>query len=272
MFYCGGPTCPYTGVAVEKATKAGYTNVKGYQDGLPGWKKAKLPVHVEAEWLAKHLDPQHVVLDVRKDAGSAQSHIKGAVAMPVDEIQAMTDKFIDQQKAAHLPGVRDMRAPVIVYAESHTSKPALLAYRELRNWGYKKATILYGGFDKWQEKGLPTESGSGAARIAYEKKLAPGAVEPKEFVALQKADDAVIIDVRTDKEVAESGKIDGARHIPLEQLEDKVSELPRDRQILVYCANGIRAEMGYQMLKDKGFQVRYLNETIDVSPDGTYTI
>ena len=36
VFYCGGPTCPYTSEAVEKAQAAGYTNLKGFQAGLPG--------------------------------------------------------------------------------------------------------------------------------------------------------------------------------------------------------------------------------------------
>ena len=70
VFYCGGATCPYTGVAVKKAREAGYTNLKGFQAGLPGWKKAKLPVHSDASWLAKNLNTQHVVLDVRAKAES----------------------------------------------------------------------------------------------------------------------------------------------------------------------------------------------------------
>ena len=133
VFYCGGPTCPYTGVAVKMAQEAGYTNLKGFQAGLPGWKKAKLPVHAEASWLKKKLNPQHVILDVRDVSQSSQSHIKGAVALPTAQIQAMTQQFIDQQKIAQLPGVSDMRAPLIVYAENHTAPAALLAYKELRS-------------------------------------------------------------------------------------------------------------------------------------------
>ena len=160
MFYCGGPTCPYTGVAVKKAQAAGYTNLKGFQAGLPGWKKAKLPVHSEPGWLAKKLDPQHVILDVRDRAQSSQSHVQGAVAMPTAELQAMTQRFIDEQRIAELPGVTDQRAPIIVYADSHTSKAALLAYKELRTWGYGKTTILKDGFAGWQAAGLPTASGA----------------------------------------------------------------------------------------------------------------
>ena len=72
VFYCGGPTCPYTGVAVAKAQQAGYSNLKGFQAGIPGWKKSKLPVHSEASWLANNLNSQYVILDVRDKAVSSQ--------------------------------------------------------------------------------------------------------------------------------------------------------------------------------------------------------
>ncbi len=270
VFYCGGPTCPYTSMSVEKAQKAGYTKLKGYQGGLPVWKKAKLPVHSESAWLAKSLNPQHVILDVRDKAASSESHIKGAVALPVADIQAMTKQFIAEKKEPELPGLTDLRAPVVVYADSHTSKEALLAYKELRNWGYKGTTVLNGGFSKWVEKGLPTEKGEATTAIVYVKKLAPGAIDPKEFVALEKSREGVVlVDVRTDKEAA-AGVIKDAVHIPLEQLEDRIGELPTDKEIILYCANGIRAEMAHQTLDKKGIKNRFLNEYIVIDKSGQY--
>ena len=272
VFYCGGPTCPYTGEAVGKAQEAGYTNLKGFQAGLPGWKKSKLPVHSEATWLARNLNTQHVILDVRDKAASSQSHIQGAVALPQTELQAMTQRFIAEQKVPELPGVTDLRAPVVVYADSHTSKEALLAYKELRNWGYTGTTVLNGGLSNWAAAGLPTEQGAAATTIVYEKKLAPGAIAPKEFVALEESRDGVLfVDVRTDQEAA-AGVIRDARHIPLEQLEDRYADLPKDKEIILYCANGIRAEMAYQTLDKLGFKTRFLNETIMIDKTGHYTM
>ena len=270
VFYCGGPTCPYTGEAVGKAQEAGYTNLKGFQAGLPGWKKSKLPVHSEATWLARNLNTQHVILDVRDKAASSQSHIQGAVALPQTELQAMTQRFIAEQKVPELPGVTDLRAPVVVYADSHTSKEALLAYKELRNWGYTGTTVLNGGLSNWAAAGLPTEQGAAATTIVYEKKLAPGAIAPKEFVALEESRDGVLfVDVRTDQEAA-AGVIRDARHIPLEQLEDRYADLPKDKEIILYCANGIRAEMAYQTLDKLGFKTRFLNETIVIDKNGHF--
>ncbi|MCP4406701.1 MAG: hypothetical protein GY807_02880 [Gammaproteobacteria bacterium] len=272
VFYCGGPTCPYTKNSVEKAQQAGYTSIKGYQAGLPGWKKSKLPVHAESSWLARNLNSQTVILDVRDTQTSSQSHIKGAVTMPMADLKAMTQQFIKKQMVPELPGVSDMRAPVVIYADSHTSKEALLAYKELRGWGYTGASVLNKGFSSWQEKGLPTRQGPAATKIVYEKKLAPGAVAPKEFAALEQSREGVFfIDVRTEQEIR-TGILKDARHIPLEKLEDAAKELPKDKEIIIYCANGIRAEMAYETLNKLGFKARFLNETIIFDKQGNFKL
>jgi rhodanese-related sulfurtransferase len=272
VFYCGGATCPYTAAAVDLAGKAGYTNIKGYQAGLPGWIKSKLPVHTEAGWLEKNLNKQTVILDVRDTAASSRSHIKGAVALPLADLQAMTQRFIKDQTVPELPGVSDMRAPIVVYADSHTSKEALLAYKELRDWGYSGVTILNGGFNSWQQAGLETAEGPAATKIVYEKKLAPGAIAPEEFVALEKSREGVLfIDVRTEQETA-NGALKDARLVPLNKLEGITGELPKDQELIVYCANGIRAEMAYETLNKQGFKVRYLNEAITIDKQGNYKL
>jgi len=272
VFYCGGPTCPYTGIAVDMAGKAGYTNLKGYQAGLPGWKKSKLPVHTESGWLAKNLNTQTVIMDVRDTTASSRSHIKGAVALPLADLQAMTQGFIKNQTIPELPGATDQRAPIVVYADSHTSREALLAYKELRDWGYSGATVLNGGFSGWQQAGLETAQGPAATAIVYEKKLAPGAIAPAEFVALEKSREGVLfIDVRTEQETA-TGALKDARLIPLEKLDDATSKLPRDKELVIYCANGIRAEMAYETLNKQGFKVRFLNEAITLDKQGNFTL
>ena len=166
----------------------------------------------------------------------------------------------------------DTRAPIVVYADSHASREALLAYKELRSWGYSNATVLRDGFSGWKTSGLPTEDGPASTQIVYQKKLAPGAITPEEFTALEQSREGVLlIDVRSDQEVA-AGQIAGARHIPLDELEDVLDELPADKEILVYCANGIRAEMAHQTLSARGIKNRFLNEVITIDEDGNYTL
>lgn len=272
VFYCGGPTCPFTGQAVELASKAGYTNLKGFQAGLPGWKKAKLPVHASPVWLSKNLDIHNIIIDVRDPGAAGLDHIPGAVSFPTTKLQAMTQEFIKTGKKAQLPGVTDKSAPIFLYSNTQTDPQVILAFKEIRSWGYKNAAVLEGGLEDWLAKGLPTTSGELATTIKYEKKLAKGAIPPAEFAKLEKSrENVVFVDVRSDAEVAKLGKLKGAVHIPLDNLASSLSELPKDKKIVTYCENGIRAEMAYETLKENGYDATFLNEAIEFDPQGNYS-
>jgi rhodanese-related sulfurtransferase len=68
--------------------------------------------------------------------------------------------------------------------------------------------------------------------------------------------DLVILDVRTVKEY-ESGHLEGAINIPVEELSQRLSELnPRD-EILVYCRTGNRSTTAVKILNSNGFEKLY---------------
>lgn len=271
IFYCGGPTCPFTGMSIQTAQKAGYKNLKGFQAGMPAWKKSSRPVHATASWLAKHLDTHHVVIDVRPPAASSRQHINTAVAMPAAEFKTLTAKFIKERKPARLPGVSDKRAAIFLYSDRQDDPDVLAAFKELKKWRYKNVAIIEGGFEGWVKAGLPVASGPAATKITYVRQLVEGAVPAEEFAKLEKHRTGVtFVDVRSDKEVAR-GMLKGAVHIPLDAIEEKALSLPKDGRIIAYCSNGIRAEMAYEVLKRKGFKnVRFLNQTLKVNKDGSY--
>lgn len=269
VFYCGGPTCPFTGQSVKLAMDNGYTNIKGFQAGLPAWKRSRMVVHSESRWLAKNLAEHVVILDVRSPQASRTQHINTAVSLPAAELAKMTQQFIASKTIPKLPGVSDLRAPVVIYANSHTDRDALLAFKNIRSWGYSNTSILYGGLDAWQSAGLPTSRGDPDKRIVYVKHLPKGGINPSEFIQL--ASTATLVDVRTDKEVA-AGAIKGAIHIPLDGLVAQLDSLPKDQEILIYCANGIRAEMAYETLTHHGYKARFLNETPSFDGAGGFSL
>lgn len=61
-----------------------------------------------------------------------------------------------------------------------------------------------------------------------------------------------IIDVRTPEEYAE-GHVKGARLIPVNELADRLSEVPKDRQVYVYCHSGKRSARAAALLASHGF-------------------
>lgn len=67
-----------------------------------------------------------------------------------------------------------------------------------------------------------------------------------------------LLDVRTVREHA-GGHIDGGVNIPLHTLRDRINEIPRDKEVVVYCAIGLRAYAAARILMQKGFKVKNLS-------------
>jgi len=63
---------------------------------------------------------------------------------------------------------------------------------------------------------------------------------------------AGIIDVRAPGEFA-TGSYPRARNVPLDMLEARMSELPRDRPIVLFCASGARSARAARLLKRAGY-------------------
>jgi len=74
----------------------------------------------------------------------------------------------------------------------------------------------------------------------------------------------VLLDLRDEEELEMHGMLDGAVHIPLNELRRRLSELDRNKTYIIYCAIGQRGYIGYRMLVQHGFRCRNLS--------GGYTI
>ncbi|AGB42229.1 NAD(FAD)-dependent dehydrogenase [Halobacteroides halobius DSM 5150] len=64
--------------------------------------------------------------------------------------------------------------------------------------------------------------------------------------------ETIILDVREEIEV-QLGKIDNSVNIPLNQLRDRLDELDSDKEIVVYCAVGLRGYIATRILLQNGF-------------------
>lgn len=65
----------------------------------------------------------------------------------------------------------------------------------------------------------------------------------------------ILIDVREPNEYRE-GYIPGAINIPLSQLKGRIGEVPKDKDIFLYCRSGMRSKQAARILSKKG--VKYL--------------
>ena len=69
----------------------------------------------------------------------------------------------------------------------------------------------------------------------------------------------LLLDVRGEAEIINSGKIPGAINIPLDQLRESLSKLPKDKDILVYCQVGLRGHVASCLLSNLGYKVRNMS-------------
>jgi len=67
-------------------------------------------------------------------------------------------------------------------------------------------------------------------------------------------EDALLLDVREDKEIAD-GKIINAKHVPLSHLQTRLAEMDqyKEKPVIVYCRSGNRSSQACKILKKAGF-------------------
>ena len=61
-----------------------------------------------------------------------------------------------------------------------------------------------------------------------------------------------LLDVRTSEECSE-GYIKGAMNIPLDELRSRIKEIPKEKDVLIYCAVGLRGYIASRILAQYGF-------------------
>ncbi|MGI6037312.1 MAG: FAD-dependent oxidoreductase [Limnochordia bacterium] len=69
---------------------------------------------------------------------------------------------------------------------------------------------------------------------------------------LEELDDAFLLDIREPGEYAR-GHLPGAVNIPLDSLRERLDEIPKEREIIVYCRVGQRAHVAGRILRQRGF-------------------
>ena len=82
-----------------------------------------------------------------------------------------------------------------------------------------------------------------------------------ELITRLRTGDVVLVDVRPGMEYA-AGHIEGARSIPLEELQERLAELPSDREVVAYCRGPFcaYAHEAVRRLKATGRSARRLEE------------
>ena len=78
-------------------------------------------------------------------------------------------------------------------------------------------------------------------------------------------DGTVVIDVRRDDEWI-TGHVEGAIHIPVDDLTDRIHEIPTGKTVLFICAAGVRSGLACEMAAALGFDPETLINIEDGTP------
>ena len=166
------------------------------------------------------------VVDLRSRTAFARGHLAGTVNLEVG------DSF-----ATYLGWVLRWGTPVTLVGD--TAKQVAEAQRQMVRIGIDRpAGAADGGIDTWAIDGEVR---------SYRTAAFADLVDARDHA------DTVVLDVRRDDEWAE-GRIEGAVHIPLHDLEARFDEVP-DGELWVHCASGYRASIAASLLDRAGRRV-----------------
>lgn len=108
-------------------------------------------------------------------------------------------------------------------------------------------------------------SSSAPSAAAASQPVAVAVAQPKINTKIAPADyqakfganvDHVLLDVRTPQEFA-SGHIPGAINISIDELAGRLSEVPQDKPVVLYCRSGNRSNQAAQLLDRAGYTQIY---------------
>ena len=165
------------------------------------------------------------ILDVRDAAEYAKGHLSGSINIG-----------LGGQYATWAGTVLDRAKPIVIIAEPGREQEAAVRLGRI-GFDHVKG-YLQGGMEALAAR--PDLLGR------TERVSAPMMAEE-----LASADPPLLLDIRNPREWA-TEHIAGSVNIPLNHLQERIAEIPRDRRIAVHCAGGYRSSIAASILHRSG--------------------
>lgn len=272
LFYCEGYDCMLSHNSAAKAEKLGYTNVRVFAEGFPGWLAGGNLHAVSPAHIKKLIDEKasFTLIDARpKERKYDLGHIPGAISLPDAQFDALAAKLLPGDKAAALYFYCEGVSCVL------SNNSALKAIK----LGYSNVKVVPEGYPGWEKAygAGPTGSAAGGAAKApaIEAGKESGSISVASFERIyREAPDSVhLVDVRDPAEFA-SGSFKGALNLPVSTLEKNLDKLPPGKPIIFFCGAGARSGEAHDMVKLYKPEIKtvFLDAHIKWAKDGAYSI
>jgi hydroxyacylglutathione hydrolase len=216
----------------EKPERPNYfTQMEKYNlEGPPLMGCLPLPTPLTAKEFKEEIDNGAVVVDASEPAAFGGIHIKGAYSIWQEGLPVFAGWVLSYDRPMIL----------VLEGQDHPEK----AVKYLTCIGYDRIHgYLKGGIESWYNAGFPMES-LGLLSVHQLKGM------------LDRDEELTVLDTRGEEEWR-SGHIEGALHIYVGHLEQRLTEVPRDKPVAVYCETGHRAGLSASILLRAGYSKVY---------------
>ena len=133
--------------------------------------------------------------------------------------------------------IPDIKQQLLIISEPGREEETVM---RLARVGYDNVIgYLKGGFEEWKKAGKETDS---IKRINV-----------SEFEKIFNDGNSLVIDVRKPGEY-NSERVDGALNIPLDFINERLSEFPKDKNFIIHCGGGYRSMTAASILKSRGWE------------------
>lgn len=199
--------------------------------GVPLLDRCPVARDLSPDQVKKEMDRGAILLDTRDTASFGGVHVPDSINIG-----------FAKQTANWVGMVIEPEAEIILLVTNEDAYKDMCG--RLHRIGYDNIIgYLYGGITSWQEGGNP---------IAHLWQISAEKLKKK----LDTNNFKHFIDVRTTSEW-EQGHVQGARHLPLNDLLQEVPDIPKDEEIIVTCGIGYRGNIAASFLQNQGFKHVY---------------
>ena len=200
-------------------------NIQGY-DSLDTVMTRGLNALSPDEFEAVANETRALVLDTRSPEKFASSFIPNSINIGLDGQFAV---WVGEL-------IKDIKQQILIVADKGREEEAIT---RLARVGYDHTIgYLNGGVEAWKAAGRETDQ---VNRVTAE-----------EFSFKLKNEKPLVIDVRKKSEYDSEHVLDAA-NFPLNQINEYLAEIPKDKPVVIHCAGGYRSMIAASILKQRGW-------------------
>ncbi|MDD4163062.1 MAG: rhodanese-like domain-containing protein, partial [Methanothrix sp.] len=157
----------------------------------------------------------------------ASAHVPGSQSIWLDGLASFAGWFLSYDRPILLVGEGN-------FIDNMVAILLRLGYDDI-------AGFLAGGMLSWHMSGLQ----SAAIRTLTVQELCR---------LLDEGEKIWILDVRSESEIMRDGKIEGAQHIHITAIAERMDEVPKDREVYIFCGSGMRSMIAASYLQARGWK------------------